>query len=178
MTHYKGHPGYHGPSAHRTNAVTAINCPASDLESSTARPLYGVHPSTTIIQNDPRNGPTYQAHDFLPGPGLDAYHRTFPAAGVDLNLTTASAPTLGLNVGSSSASSPANNGSRVDCPFQGCGKSFTRKGDLSRHAKKHDPEARTFHCYVQGCGFNGDRGFYRRDKLMDHERKAHGMHRN
>ena len=54
-----------------------------------------------------------------------------------------------------------------------CNASFKRLGDLKRHYKKHFPVTRIFHCKVLGCDKNGENGFYRRDKLMDHMRSAH-----
>lgn len=52
-----------------------------------------------------------------------------------------------------------------------CSATFKRPGDLKRHEKVHFPGQRTFHCWL--CGRNGRKGFYRRDKLRDHEKKVH-----
>jgi hypothetical protein len=57
-----------------------------------------------------------------------------------------------------------------------CSSAFSRAGDLRRHYKVHFPHHRTFHCLIEGCNRSGERGFYRRDKLHDHQRQAHGFH--
>jgi hypothetical protein len=57
-----------------------------------------------------------------------------------------------------------------------CLKAFSRAGDLRRHYKVHFPNHRTFHCLIEGCNRSGQRGFYRCDKLRDHQRQAHGFH--
>jgi hypothetical protein len=54
-----------------------------------------------------------------------------------------------------------------------CDKTTGRAGDLRRHYKIHLPAQFKYHCPVEGCNRNGCAGFYRRDKLCDHLRKAH-----
>ena len=51
-----------------------------------------------------------------------------------------------------------------------CNKSFTRKPDRDRHAKKHQPDAKVFRCGVVGCTFDN----YRKDKVSVHIRRRHG----
>ena len=51
-----------------------------------------------------------------------------------------------------------------------CSKSFTRKADLDRHAKKHQADAKIFRCGVVGCTFDN----YRKDKVLVHIRRRHG----
>ena len=46
-----------------------------------------------------------------------------------------------------------------------CNQSFRRKGDLSRHMKKHASDQH-FCCVYENCHWNGTS--YRRDKLVDH----------
>ena len=48
-----------------------------------------------------------------------------------------------------------------------CGKSFSRRADLRRHALAHNPNAPQFPCPRLGCG----RQFPRMDKLRDHRRR-------
>ena len=58
--------------------------------------------------------------------------------------------------------------SRPTCPT--CGRSFSRKADLDRHAKMHRPDARVFSCGVVNCDFSS----YRKDKVSDHIGRRHG----
>lgn len=60
-------------------------------------------------------------------------------------------------------------------PCDRCPSAFGRAGDLRRHYRVHFPDRHTFHCRVEGCNRNGQRGFYRRDKFRDHQRHAHGF---
>lgn len=62
---------------------------------------------------------------------------------------------------------------RSICPT--CSKTFGRSSDLQRHAKKHEVGGRRYECSVEGCVFVGERGFYRRDKLLSHMRNRHGL---
>ncbi|MCJ1382677.1 hypothetical protein MMC17_005790 [Xylographa soralifera] len=62
---------------------------------------------------------------------------------------------------------------RVSCLHPGCVRTFGRTADLDRHYKMHVPNAAKFCCYEIGCKFNG-RPFYRRDKLLSHQRNMHG----
>lgn len=56
-----------------------------------------------------------------------------------------------------------------------CHLKFTRSSDLKRHKGRHFPEQWGFHCKQSGCERKGQKGFYRRDKLIAHERQVHGM---
>ena len=60
------------------------------------------------------------------------------------------------------------------CSYSGCGKHFRRSADLRRHERKHG--SMSWHCEVDGCKYRGENGFYRRDKLLSHQRARHGMH--
>ena len=51
-----------------------------------------------------------------------------------------------------------------------CNKSFTRKADLDRHAKKHQADAKVFRCGVAGCTFDN----YRKDKVSVHFKRRLG----
>jgi hypothetical protein len=64
---------------------------------------------------------------------------------------------------------------RYFCTHEGCDKTFRRYGDLRRHFRKHFICSRAFHCHHLGCHRNGDNGFYRKDKFVDHQRKKHGL---
>lgn len=67
-------------------------------------------------------------------------------------------------------------GLRFPCTFLDCNKDFGRKGDRDRHLKKHSPEEAKFFCFELGCKSTW-KPFYRRDKLVSHQRNMHGMHR-
>ena len=49
---------------------------------------------------------------------------------------------------------------------------------MQRHARKHDPGSRTFHCSVAGCPYATEKAFYRRDKLVSHRRTVHQIESN
>jgi hypothetical protein len=73
----------------------------------------------------------------------------------------------------SSSPGPAVNSphTRLTCPHVGCGVSTTRQTDLRRHMRKH---GRPQHdCPVAGCDRKGMKGFFRSDKLVEHQRKKH-----
>jgi uncharacterized Zn-finger protein len=68
-------------------------------------------------------------------------------------------------IGSQVAQVPAEPKSH-NCDFSGCEKSFKRKGDLTKHKKKHDyPE---HHCPYNLCKRSFPDGFHHKDKLVDH----------
>ena len=70
---------------------------------------------------------------------------------------------------------PSSDGSQKAfvCSQEGCSASFKRFCDLSRHQKKHLPP--TWHCLEHGCRYRYPRGFYRRDKLADHQKTKRGL---
>ncbi len=59
------------------------------------------------------------------------------------------------------------------CECAVCGLAFERVSDFMRHFKKHDPNAPRFNCRVEGCPYKGQKGFYRKDKLMSHVKCRH-----
>jgi hypothetical protein len=84
----------------------------------------------------------------------------------------------------SSTISPANSFSnstlikldngRFQCTMDNCRRSFARKADATRHHRsKHLPVRDFFFCGWAGCE-RQLRGFPRKDKRDDHERKIHG----
>lgn len=66
-----------------------------------------------------------------------------------------------------------NTSNRFNCIHPGCNASFNRHGDLRRHDRVHGPPG--YACSVNGCARRGMNAFYRRDKLLDHQRRKHGM---
>ncbi|KAH8731496.1 hypothetical protein GQ44DRAFT_330941 [Phaeosphaeriaceae sp. PMI808] len=64
-------------------------------------------------------------------------------------------------------------GSQFKCRFKGCkSRSFTRRGDLIRHARKHD-SSKLFSCPAENCNRTRSKGFTRKDKLIDHLLAGH-----
>ena len=71
----------------------------------------------------------------------------------------------------SSTSSPEASASRprYPCYHPDCkGITFSREGDRTRHARKHD-EFKEYFCEMEGCEMR----FYRKDKLQSHMRNGH-----
>ena len=56
------------------------------------------------------------------------------------------------------------------CVHPGCPKKYTRRPDMLRHAKVHDPNAAKLDCPFPNCPRKGRQGFPRSDKLLAHER--------
>ena len=50
-----------------------------------------------------------------------------------------------------------------------CGTHVGRQSDLSRHMKKHQPDAQVYRCQAQDCQYSSKR----KDKLMEHSRRPH-----
>jgi len=61
---------------------------------------------------------------------------------------------------------------KIPCPQ--CAKTFVRASDLERHAKSHAKGMPEFECPAPGCARKGMKGFWRKDKMMDHYRCRHG----
>ena len=97
------------------------------------------------------------------------YRPTSPQPGTSLALGTSGiqVPSFGKQ---KSCDKP-----RLQCSHKGCTKSFVRRGDLNRHARKHEPGAANIHCPQAGCKFHEDKGFYRRDKLLSHCKVVHKL---
>jgi len=51
---------------------------------------------------------------------------------------------------------------------------FTRKADLKRHELIHTG-VKPYNCQFEGCVRTGENAFSRRDKLREHQKKAHGF---
>ncbi len=58
---------------------------------------------------------------------------------------------------------------RHTCPE--CNRAFKRKGELKRHAKKHQADSKVFRCVAAGCEYSS----YRKDKLDDHVKHRHAV---
>ncbi|PMD22574.1 hypothetical protein NA56DRAFT_657972 [Hyaloscypha hepaticicola] len=112
----------------------------------------------------------------MPDQNLQAYP-TIPSPNPETSLSSEFDLTTSLRTpdphSPSMASSSNTSPTRQFCGL--CRSTFKRPGDLKRHEKVHFPERRSFHCWQYGCERNGRKGFYRRDKLRDHEKQVHGM---
>ncbi|KAI9741059.1 MAG: hypothetical protein M1834_002772 [Cirrosporium novae-zelandiae] len=88
---------------------------------------------------------------------------------------TTSSPSLAYSNSPHPHPQPQSNSlpNSLNCP--NCDQTFTRPADLSRHSGIHDPSRRVFSCLISGCPHTGSRAFYRRDKLLDHQRKKHNL---
>ncbi|KAF2134131.1 hypothetical protein P153DRAFT_363116 [Dothidotthia symphoricarpi CBS 119687] len=59
------------------------------------------------------------------------------------------------------------------CGFESCkSKPFKRRAELHRHELKHGKKP-DFPCMAQGCKRGGNKGFHRKDKLVDHMLHGH-----
>ncbi|KAL9071660.1 MAG: hypothetical protein Q9161_004085 [Pseudevernia consocians] len=83
-----------------------------------------------------------------------------------LSLTAAVDSTLPPSATSGSGMDP-NGRPRWAC--NGCVKTFSRRADMERHAKKHSGVLQ-YQCNVTGCPYPGS---YRQDKLDQHRRNCH-----
>jgi uncharacterized Zn-finger protein len=61
----------------------------------------------------------------------------------------------------------------VTCDYD---KPFSRQSDLDRHVKTKHARCNVYCCPIESCDYNTF-GFPRKDKLMDHARKKHGVFR-
>ena len=92
------------------------------------------------------------------------------------NVTLAS--TAGLTPATSgpvTSAAPSASGPAVDpnpshrYPCLCCDKTYGRRGDMERHARKHQA-VRQYQCPVQGCEYKGN---YRKDKVNQHIENRH-----
>lgn len=93
--------------------------------------------------------------------------------GVLDNITQHSVTDIGLTgtLGTSQQASIAAVAEHA-CPF--CHKTFGRLADMNRHAATHVTTAKRHECLIGNCEHRGSQGFYRRDKLLTHQRTVHG----
>lgn len=115
--------------------------------------------------------------------GVTAQLRSQPASALIVSpprlptnaiMTTTSPPSTPFHHHSSNANTnPRQNDPNKTCPT--CNRTFTRPSDLARHSLIHQPHVRKYECWAPGCKYNGEQGFVRKDKLVDHQRARHGM---
>ncbi|PQE23633.1 hypothetical protein CJF31_00006301 [Rutstroemia sp. NJR-2017a BVV2] len=96
-----------------------------------------------------------------------------PTYGTDM-LTALTVPLPSLPIARRVVPQRSNGNTNAHtCNFTGCGKVFTRPGDLARHRKHHGVPQHP--CLIDGCNRRLSKAFYRADKLRDHQRKKHRM---
>lgn len=95
---------------------------------------------------------------------------TYDAGVAAQSLGTSSTPTTSsITLSPSTPGSAVGPDGRPRWACTACVKTFSRRADMERHAKKHSG-VREFQCGVVGCGYKGS---YRQDKLEQHRRNCH-----
>jgi len=103
----------------------------------------------------------------------DRMHPMHPTMTPNLVSSASSVPHA-VAAAQAAASLPINTiNNRFHCTHLNCGANFARAGDLRRHHRTHGAAA--YPCTVNGCARRGQNAFHRRDKLLDHMRKKHGV---
>ena len=106
--------------------------------------------STSTFPEDPNVGVSdYLQDKIMPAPAI-------PDAGTPRYPPIPQAPPASL--------------SEYACVHPGCLKKYSRRPDMRRHAKVHDPNATMLNCPFPNCPRKGRQGFPRSDKLLAHER--------
>jgi len=85
------------------------------------------------------------------------------------------APALGSQHPSTSAEKVKKG---YSCFHPKCGKVVSRASDLARHYQSIHNRETTFHCSEPACKYHEEKGFSRYDKLLSHQRNAHGVRRD
>jgi hypothetical protein len=144
--------------------ITASGAPPENTEMDLSFNSFDQNTASDIFDfGMPNQNP--QTYPTIPSPSPE----TSFSSEFDLTTSLRTPDPNSPSIPSSSNTSP----SRQFCGL--CRSTFKRPGDLKRHEKVHFPERRSFHCWQYGCERNGRKGFYRRDKLRDHEKQVHGM---
>ena len=92
------------------------------------------------------------------------------------SLAPAPIPQLSMSVPTHGPTPLVHNGTqghRVRCHFPGCGKSFKRSSDLTRHVSTHYGVTGLYLCPIVGCSKSYGRGYSRPDKVTEHLWKKH-----
>lgn len=61
----------------------------------------------------------------------------------------------------------------IYCFYEGCGYQTKRQHDLDKHMRFHFPSAKKLDCPRRVCGRKGEKGFDRKDVLIEHMMKIH-----
>jgi hypothetical protein len=142
----------------------------------------------TVVNYDEQFDASFQPYNLIGSYGIGDFDsfENFPStattvsgmngyANTDIQTTVSAFDSLPLPPAGITPPAPRAdiNAKRLMCPRTGCTTTFARPGDLRRHTRKHLKHE--YHCPVDNCDRKGDKAFYRRDKLLDHQRKVHGM---
>ncbi|KAI4121546.1 MAG: hypothetical protein LQ347_006818 [Umbilicaria vellea] len=155
-----------------TNLVPSLQPgPSTMHEPAVAEPGF-----ETLIHNNPNPSPTtptngYTGHAFPAAATRTRANPAGPSSAIAGPSNTPIVPAVQNLVTVTGIATPA----RHLCGHPTCTSTFARASDLHRHAKIHQPNARRYDCVVPGCPYRGTRGFRRRDKLVSHQRNAHGL---
>jgi len=125
------------------------------------------HVDEALIDEDLQNWFDFDSSTFPSDPSTNPTTQgaSFEASILDDSASSADGPTSILGHTSSVASRR-----RLAHHCAQCMKSYSRPGDLRRHARSHNPNAPRFSCPQAACG----RQFLRMDKLKDHRvRRGH-----
>jgi hypothetical protein len=155
IAHYDTVTGLDGPASGR--ADTKILYPGDASQNPFNFNFNATPISEELVQGAPVNG--------LDGPAPE--RAVFADGNLAVNLpssTPAPGPVAPLLI--SHVPPPAS--SRYQC--SNCTKSYTRRGELVRHQRIHNPNAPRYPCPYTGCDRIGTRGFLRSDKLIEHRR--------
>jgi hypothetical protein len=127
------------------------------------------------FHNFDQNTPNDISRSDIPGQEIEA-HANIPSASPEMIFSEFNQTTPLRTPSPSSPTTPNTSNhspSRQFCRL--CRQTFKRPGDLKRHENVHFPDRRRFHCWQLGCKRNGRKGFFRRDKLRDHEKQVHHL---
>jgi serine/threonine protein kinase len=132
------------------------------LQQRAKRKSTSLHISDKANTTDPTSLSTESADSIVPSREDPA-----PVKGVDAS-SIITEPSKGprSNPGASHATKQESGNNRVHCPR--CGTGISRRTDLPRHLRTHDPGE--FQCQYPKCKM----AFSRKDKFCDHLRKIHG----
>ena len=117
-------------------------------------------------------GPARDSPGLHPFDSLSAVHAAAAAQSIDMAHSEHQIPPTIPNMSAPrpTASIPLDDDHQNKSTCSTCGRSFGRFRDLERHARKHQPEMRTYLCNVEGCEYKGS---YRKDKRDAHIKTCH-----
>ena len=118
--------------------------------------------------------PTSHLDLLNPYPGWSAANTWALSSSVQPEMQTGSSSAQGHDTASpTEVVNPPIQLSRFYC--HQCTKSYSRRGDLERHAKSHAQTPELYDCPMPRCQHTGWNGFLRKDKLVQHLRRMHAI---